>query len=160
MGEPCPPEVLDEHRVHRPRVPHDQAGQQPTCLRPEHVDGGPAQLLPQVAGDPLRPPRVAHRRRRRPRRQPGHQALLRGGRGDRGPDAHGLARQQSEPLVGGAEEDHGVVQPGTRPAVVQRGDRGLDDDARRASPADRRRVAVQFQVEVDGAAFPGGPGER
>ncbi|WP_041241397.1 hypothetical protein [Geodermatophilus obscurus] len=160
MGEARAPEVLDEHRVHRPRVPHDQAGQQPTCLGPEHVDGGLAQLLPQTPGDPLHPRRVAHRRRGRPRRQPGHQPLVRGGRGDRGPDAHGLARQQPEPLVGGAEEDHGVVQPGARPAVVQPGDRGLGDDARRAHSADRRRVAVQLQVEVDGPSSFGGPGQR
>ncbi|MGR6963016.1 hypothetical protein ACU610_00925 [Geodermatophilus sp. URMC 61] len=160
MGQPGPPEVLDEHRVHRLRVADDQARQEPARLRAEHPDGGLAQSLPQSPGDLLHHRRPADRHRRRPRRQPRHHALLRGGRGDRGPHPDHLARQQPAPLVGGAEEHHGVVQPGVRAAVLQRGDGGLHDDPRRPSPAHRCRVAVERDDQLDRPPPLGDPGER
>ncbi len=160
VRQPGPPEVLDEHRVHRLRVPDDQAGQQPTRLRPEHPAGQLAQLLPQSSGGPLQRRRLPHGHRRRPRRQPRHHALLRGGRGDRRPDPHHLTRQQPAPLVGRAEEDHRVVQQGARAAVVQRGDRGLDDGPRRTHPAHRRGVPVELHDQLDRPPLVGDPGQR
>ncbi|WP_245700459.1 hypothetical protein [Geodermatophilus siccatus] len=160
MCQPGPPEVLEEHRVHRLRVPDDQARQEPARLRPEHPDSGLAQPLPQTPGDPLHRRRLPDRHRRRPGRQPRHHALPRGGRGDRGADPDHLARQQSAPLVGGAEEHHGVVQPGARAAVLQHGDGGLHDGPRRARPAHRGRVAVELHEQLDRPPSLGHPGQR
>jgi hypothetical protein len=155
-----PPEVLDQHRVHRLGVPDDQARQEPAGLRPEHLDGGPAQPLPQFPGGPLHRRRLADGHRRRPRRQPRHHALLGGGRSDRRPHPDHLARQQPAPLVGRTEQDHGVVQPGARAAVLERGDRGLDDGPWRTSPAHRRRVAVELQDQLDRPPSLGDRGQR
>ncbi|MGY1763804.1 hypothetical protein ACI79G_17595 [Geodermatophilus sp. SYSU D00779] len=160
MRQPGPPEVLDEHRVHRLRVPDDQARQEPARLRSEDPDGGLAQPLPQPPGGPLYRRRLPDRHRRRPGRQLRHHALLGGGRGDRGADPDHLARQQSAPLVGGAEEHHGVVQPGARAAVLQRGDGGLDDDARWPHPAHRGRVAVELHDQLERPPSLGHPGQR
>ncbi|MBB3082602.1 hypothetical protein FHR93_000783 [Geodermatophilus sabuli] len=147
VREPGAPEVLLEDGVHRPGVPHHEAREQPTRLRAEHPHGGRGERVPDRPGHPLTPGRTAQRGRWRAGRHPGHQPVARVRRRDRGPEAHRLPRQQPPPLLGGREEHHVVGQPGPGTAVVQPGDRGLDDHPRRAGTAHGPGVAVEFHVQ-------------
>ena len=175
VGQAGAAEVLGENRVHRPRVPHDQPGQQPRRGVAEHPRRRVGQSVAQTAGELLHPRYRADGLGRPARREPGDHVLGRRRDRDGGAGTHLLTGQQVRPALLGCEDDHpgGQVHPAV--AVLEDGDRGVECQARRRGGTDPPRVTVDLQDHrhrplaghlrqrrgrAGGAPDGGGPGRR
>ncbi|SMO92035.1 hypothetical protein SAMN06273567_107117 [Geodermatophilus aquaeductus] len=149
VGQPGAPEVLLQHRVEAPGVPHDQPGQQPVGRCVQHPPRRGGQPVAHRAGGPLQPRRLLHRLGRPPRRQPGDDAL--GGRHgrDRHPRPDDLAGQHPGPVLRRGEQHRPGAQPDRARVVGDGGDRDVEDQPRRTDAPDAPRVAVHLQDHAD-----------
>ncbi|MDT0275979.1 hypothetical protein [Blastococcus goldschmidtiae] len=160
MREPGPPELLVEHRIQLPRVPHHEARQQPGRTRLEHPVGRAGQAVPQFSGDPL--PRVgdAEGGRRTACREHRHDVVPGPGRRDHRLDPGRLAGQELPPPLFRGEEQDGRLEVLDPLSVAEDGDRRVGDDPGPAAAGEEVRIAVEVQVHRDGPVVVGQRAER
>jgi hypothetical protein len=149
MGQPRPPEVLLQQGIHGAGVADDQPWQQPGRAGVEHARRGCREPAPDGTGRTLHGPRSAEELRRTPRRHHGHHVVPSAWLGGQHPRPDVLTRQQIRPLLRRGEEQHRGVHVPNVPAVQQLQDGGVGDHPRPAGSADRARVGIHLQDDVD-----------
>jgi hypothetical protein len=159
VGEPGPPELLLQHRVHGRGVPHDEAGEQAGGAGLQHPvrragqpvpDGARGFVQPAGAGQDLR--RSARGQHRDdgavPRRSHAH------------PYAHGLTGPHTGPLVRRREHQHVVPQDVRASVVVQADHRRPHEEPGPGAVGQHPGWCVDGQPHGDGAPVSGGERRR
>jgi hypothetical protein len=151
MRQPRPPEVLDENRIHSPRVARDEAGQQSRRACVQHPGRRGAEPVPHDARGALHGARRADGDRRPPRGQDGDRLVPRSRHRGACPDTHGLPRHDVAPALGRGEEQDGRGEPIPGATVVQGGHRRVRHHLRRPDPGQYVRIVVQLHGHPDRA---------
>jgi hypothetical protein len=145
VGQSGPSEVLLEHRIHRPGVTDDEAGQQARWPAVQDARSRVAQPFPDGAGRPVQQVRLADDRGWAAGGDDRDHVVALLGQRETHPDADRLPRDHAPPLLGRSEQQHVGAQV-VRGRPVHEQDCGrVRHHARGAGAAQRVRGAVQLE---------------